>query len=538
MDASRAASAIYGQDLTGTEDETYCNNEYGGNTRKPGPSYKRRHHRVHFSKCKRTLAYEYALRQIKEKKKCRHPASKLEIASYMRDVQDTSCTCQDSITSTSCSHSGKCSKKCRCLWKASGAWRDSGPSDILKLLLKRCLQLGGTSIFDVNRVDFERSTFFEKKHNKGVSKEEFLSLLESMRKVTRMAEHQKKTPFIDAIDRQALKQPLVNQKTGDKYNNMKELLDCAVKVFEELYNGLTPLMTAVMYGGTVETMKQIIELDPKAISIKSTIGWTCMHCITSDTPLSAIRYLLSVKYIEDTYTDGETGQSKYKYFDATNAFDFKGRLPIHHAAHEGNVGAFLALYFQNKRSLNTKTRLKCGIDNTRKTPLEIAVSRKENGIITVCKRIKDGDASVTIETFVSGLGELHEHLKPSSCPVCVCEGKKNTSFAEQASDKINALDSDSAGRYITKRYHRSPFKCLSKSSLELPPLVAVEDENPEEIHSSESKIIWGVEHYTKLIDNDVELKRDGYLPKDLYKEHAMLSQEDQVKVLRVLLEMK
>ena len=77
-----------------------------------------------------------------------------------------------------------------------------------------------------------------------------------------------------------------------------------------------------------------------------------------------------------------------------------------------------------------------------------------------------------------------------------------------------------------------------KSSLELPPLVAVEDENPEEIHSNESKIIWGVEHYTKLIDSDVELKRNGYLPKDLYKEHAMLSQEDQVKVLRVLLEMK
>ena len=55
------------------------------------------------------------------------------------------------------------------------------------------------------------------------------------------------------------------------------------------------------------------------------------------------------------------------------------------------------------------------------------------------------------------------------------------------SHEIDALDSDSAGRYITKRYHRSPFKCLSKSSLELPPLVAVEDENPEEIHSSESQ---------------------------------------------------
>ena len=350
----------------------------------------------------------------------------------MRDVQDTPCTCQSSITSSSCSHKGKCPKKCRCLWKASGAWRDSGPSDILKLILKRCLQLGGTGVFDVNRVDFERSAFFEKKHNEGVSKQEFLSLLESMRKVTRVLEHQKKTPFINAIDRQALKQPLVNKKTGDKYNNMGELLDCATKVFEELYNGLTPLMTAVMYGGTVETMKQIIELNPKAISIKSTIGWTCMHCITSDTPLSAIRYLLSVKYIEDTYTDGETGQSKYKYFDATNVFDFRGRLPIHHAAHEGNVGAFLALYFQNKRSLNTKTRLKCGIDNSRKTPLEIAVSRNENGIIDVCKRIKDGDASLTVETFFNGLGELHEHLKPSSCPVCVCEDKQNDSFAEQA----------------------------------------------------------------------------------------------------------
>ena len=48
----------------------------------------------------------------------------------------------------------------------------------------------------------------------------------------------------------------------------------------------------------------------------------------------------------------------------------------------------------------------------------------------------------------------------------------------------------------------------------------------------------GVEHYKKLIDGDAEPTNGGYLPKDLYKEHARLGQEDQVKVLRVLLEMK
>ena len=68
--------------------------------------------------------------------------------------------------------------------------------------------------------------------------------------------------------------------------------------------------------------------------------------------------------------------------------------------------------------------------------------------------------------------------------------------------------------------------------------MAMEDENPEEIDSSDPKIIWGVEHYKKLIDGDAELTNGGYLPKDLYKEHARLGQEDQVKVLRVLLEMK
>ena len=82
---------------------------------------------------------------------------------------------------------------------------------------------------------------------------------------------------------------------------MRELLDCAVKVFEELYNGLTPLMTAVMYGGTVETMKQIIELNPKAISIKSTIGWTCMHCITSDTPLCSKIFTFGEVYRRHVY---------------------------------------------------------------------------------------------------------------------------------------------------------------------------------------------------------------------------------------------
>ena len=40
------------------------------------------------------------------------------------------------------------------------------PLDILKLLLKRCLQLGGTGVFDVDRVDFERSIF-----EKSISKE-------------------------------------------------------------------------------------------------------------------------------------------------------------------------------------------------------------------------------------------------------------------------------------------------------------------------------------------------------------------------------
>ena len=89
-----------------------------------------------------------------------------------------------------------------------------------------------------------------------------------------------------------------------------------------------------MYGAPLITIQQMIELNPKSLSIKSPIGWTCLHCITSDTPYDVIQYLLSIKYIEDTYRT-EEGTTKYKYFDPTKIFDSKGRLPIHHAAYEG-----------------------------------------------------------------------------------------------------------------------------------------------------------------------------------------------------------
>ena len=61
---------------------------------------------------------------------------------------------------------------------------------------------------------------------------------------------------------------------------MDELLTASCGVLEELYNGLTPLMTAVMYGAPLITIQQILEMNPKSLSIKSTIGWVSTLCVT------------------------------------------------------------------------------------------------------------------------------------------------------------------------------------------------------------------------------------------------------------------
>ena len=52
----------------------------------------------------------------------------------------------------------------------------------------------------------------------------------------------------------------------------KQSLLIDFKILEELYNGLTPLMTAVMYGAPLITIRQMIELNPKSLSITSDIN--------------------------------------------------------------------------------------------------------------------------------------------------------------------------------------------------------------------------------------------------------------------------
>ena len=56
---------------------------------------------------------------------------------------------------------------------------------------------------------------------------------------------------------------------------MDALLMASSKVFGELYNELTPLMTAIMYGAPLVTIKQLIEFNASALAIKSTLGWVC-----------------------------------------------------------------------------------------------------------------------------------------------------------------------------------------------------------------------------------------------------------------------
>ncbi len=224
-------------------------------------------------------------------------------------------------------------------------------------------------------------------------------------------------------------------------------------------------------------------------------------------------------------------------------FDSKGRLPIHHAAYEGNVAAFICLYFKNKRSLNTKTLYKCGTDNTRKTPLEIATMRKENEIVNVCKRISEGGSSLTADELSKNLGVLHEFSKPRTCVKCFDKTHDKHLIDTHVIDPYTKSDNDKSGRFITKRYHRSPFKSSAKTQFGLPKIEGTEksDEAGDSIHSDTTlniKKIWGVEYYKKLINEDPELKRLGYLPKDLYREHSNLSIDDQNKVMRVLIEMK
>ena len=81
-------------------------------------------------------------------------------------------------------------------------------------------------------------------------KEDLLEILNQLRYINKDMKLDKannKTPFLEAIERKIKEQPLVNEKTGMKYTNMNELMISSFKILEELYNGLTPLMTAVMY---------------------------------------------------------------------------------------------------------------------------------------------------------------------------------------------------------------------------------------------------------------------------------------------------
>ena len=97
-------------------------------------------------------------------------------------------------------------------------------------------------------------------------KEDLLEILNQLRYINKDMKLDKannKTPFLEAIQRKIKEQPLVNEKTGMKYTNMNELMISSFKILEELYNGLTPLMTAVMYGAPLITIQQMIELNPK-----------------------------------------------------------------------------------------------------------------------------------------------------------------------------------------------------------------------------------------------------------------------------------
>ena len=99
--------------LPGNEDNDdqmkyHNNNNYGGKTQKPGPSYQLKHHKVHYSTCQKCEKYEFIQLQINEKKKQHHPFSKRDVRKLKRKVIETPCTCKASIASSSCSNHGKC----------------------------------------------------------------------------------------------------------------------------------------------------------------------------------------------------------------------------------------------------------------------------------------------------------------------------------------------------------------------------------------------------------------------------------------------
>ena len=81
------------------------NNNYGGKTQKPGPSYQLKHHKYTIVLVKNEK-YEFIQLQINEKKQ-HHPFSKRDVRKLKREVIETPCTCKVSITSSHVQHGCK-----------------------------------------------------------------------------------------------------------------------------------------------------------------------------------------------------------------------------------------------------------------------------------------------------------------------------------------------------------------------------------------------------------------------------------------------
>lgn len=151
---------------------------------------------------------------------------------------------------------------------------------------------GGTSIFDKQligkfRLSIPEENLDAENNNMGIMyRQDLLDVLNKHRyvnkdvKLDELEREANATPFLEAINRKISRQPLLNAKTGIKYLSMDDLLTASCSVLEELYNGLTPLMTAVMYGAPLITIQQILEMNPKSLSIKSTIGWVSTSFVT------------------------------------------------------------------------------------------------------------------------------------------------------------------------------------------------------------------------------------------------------------------
>jgi|EP00945_MAST-04E_sp_MAST-4E-sp1_P003715 hypothetical protein len=409
-------------------------------------------HMKHSASCPKTKEKRKQRKHIQYMKDIHKSLTSFEEKKLLRLAKEAKCECTKPINS---------------FWECSGAWRDTNPVHVVKLFLRQVYRMVGESMLEKDNMPTiaQIAEVIKEKALQAVEDAETGSTGNKGGSDERAANEAATddADVFEVISREGVEELIAKWIFGEeeedseelvidngkrKWKNVSDLVNSVAKETLHLVkNGLTPLFTAVMYGASVDSVCQLVKLDPSSVIIANKVGWNALHHLTADTPKASVSFILKV-YEEEVkraldmvvktheMTPEEfckrqnISQSEHvplsyrhvpkpstlpiidalrqcsrmtedeqqdtirfilkKYGCGAKRVDCKKRLPLHHAAFEGSCGAIESLVSKFPMGVRAK-------NDKDQTPLDVAVHRKEKGASEILRKINGKEKKVQVD---------------------------------------------------------------------------------------------------------------------------------------------